>query len=860
MNWQKKAKLILCYFLVLGSVFSNPAVFAEEEAETGPVTEISEETEQFSEFEETAEEELVLVPEEAEETPAENIETEVTEETVDSGDIEFPEIGDYPETSVPNEPAGYGDTELPELDDENSTELKIYTESDFKDPNLYKAIYDQLKKYWSDQNVLMTQDKIDAAAKSNYFNLSLSSLKVSLTSIEGIEVLAKQQSVNLSGHKLTDISPVLSLPDLTTLDVENNDLADIPDLSGTKITYLNLKHNHLTSETLTENKIPSAVLTSNFIKSTLDTQFVSGIIAADEYYLNDGKYLFLFTAPWKLSRPVYAEVTLNGKTAAAATTDPYYNMYKRFAVEDLNSAENHFGLETGKDYTLAVHMWDDYDNELNQSFVIRFDQNPLKMKNCVNDYSKGSNLFYFYGLGSFTTDNTTVKLRNENGQYLNHTTEVEFVYDQSVIQGSLHFPVFTPQQMHPDYIPHEIRFRVDNGVPSGVYDVIVTWKGNTYVLEDKIISTSSSVAVTGITLDQTSLTLGKGSSATLTATVQPSNSTDKSVIWTSSNSSVATVNGGKVTAIAAGTATITAKTNNGKSATCTVTVKDNSVAVTGITLDKSSVTMGKGNNFLLTATITPANATDKTVTWESSDTGVATVSNGTVKAVGIGTAEITAKTVNGKTASCTVTVSESITEKSGLLQDEDGSWNLYENGAVRTSFAGLYPYGTSLFYLSNGVLDRTANGIYYTQGTPYYVVNGQVTYNYTGLGEYKGSLHYFTKSVKDETFNGIAYYKGDPYFVVNGKVTYNYVGLGEYKGSLHYFTKSKKDTTFTGLSYYKNEPYYVLNGIVSYKYNGLGQYKTDWWYVVDSKVDKTFSGTYTWKSKKYTIKNGKVVN
>ena len=197
--------------------------------------------------------------------------------------------------------------------------------------------------------------------------------------------------------------------------------------------------------------------------------------------------------------------------------------------------------------------------------------------------------------------------------------------------------------------------------------------------------------------------------------------------------------------------------------------------------------------------------------------------------------------------------------KNGLIKDNDGIWRLYSNDVLRSEYTGLYPYGSSLFYLNKGVLDRTYEGIEYYQKAPYYVVNGQVTYNYTGLGEYKGSLHYFSNSVKDESFNGIAYYKGVPYFVVNGKVTYNYTGLGEYKGSLHYFTNSRKDTSFTGISYYNGEPYYVLDGIVSYQYNGLGKYKDDWWYIVNSKVDKSFSGTYKWKNSTYTIKNGKMI-
>ena len=82
---------------------------------------------------------------------------------------------------------------------------------------------------------------------------------------------------------------------------------------------------------------------------------------------------------------------------------------------------------------------------------------------------------------------------------------------------------------------------------------------------------STTVAVTGVTLSQSSVTLDIGGTVTLTATVAPSNATDNTVTWSSSNTSVATVNGGKVTAVAEGSATITASAG-GKSATCSVTV------------------------------------------------------------------------------------------------------------------------------------------------------------------------------------------------------------------------------------------------------------------------------------------------
>lgn len=171
------------------------------------------------------------------------------------------------------------------------------------------------------------------------------------------------------------------------------------------------------------------------------------------------------------------------------------------------------------------------------------------------------------------------------------------------------------------------------------------------------------VAAMGVTVSPTSQNLAVGSSAQLTATVSPANATNKTVIWTSSNSKVATVdNSGKVTAVAVGTATITATTADGnKTATCTVTVANSTVAVTGITINPTTQNLTVGNSAQLTATIFPANATNKNVTWTSSDSNVATIdSNGKVTAVAAGTTTITATTADGnKTATCAIIVQNS---------------------------------------------------------------------------------------------------------------------------------------------------------------------------------------------------------
>ena len=120
----------------------------------------------------------------------------------------------------------------------------------------------------------------------------------------------------------------------------------------------------------------------------------------------------------------------------------------------------------------------------------------------------------------------------------------------------------------------------------------------------------------------------------------PSNAADKTVVWTTSNADVASVVNGVVTAVAIGSATITA-TAGSKSAKCEVTVAM-SWEVTGVRLNKVALTLAPGRTFQLEATVSPSDATDKTVTWTSTDPTVVTVENGLVTAVRPGDAIIEA--------------------------------------------------------------------------------------------------------------------------------------------------------------------------------------------------------------------------
>lgn len=192
-----------------------------------------------------------------------------------------------------------------------------------------------------------------------------------------------------------------------------------------------------------------------------------------------------------------------------------------------------------------------------------------------------------------------------------------------------------------------------------------------------VVVSKKYIPVTSITLDKVSMALQEGAIATLVATVLPADATDKTVTWSSSNPAVATVVEGMVTAITVGAATITA-TAGELTATCEVTVVSSKVSVTGVTLSQASVELEKGQSVTLTATVLPADATDKSVVWVSSNTSVATVTDGVVQAVAFGTTVITAKTNDGGfEATCTVTVKNP--SGSGVtLGDMDGEGDLFD--------------------------------------------------------------------------------------------------------------------------------------------------------------------------------------
>lgn len=192
-------------------------------------------------------------------------------------------------------------------------------------------------------------------------------------------------------------------------------------------------------------------------------------------------------------------------------------------------------------------------------------------------------------------------------------------------------------------------------------------------------------AVTGIKLDKTQAELKSNTTLTLKATVSPSNATNKTVKWSTSNKKVVTVSeNGVVTPVGKGTATITAKTENGLKATCKITVYQ---VVTGVKLSETA-SVYAGEKITLKASVLPSDANNQKVTWSSSDTSVAKVdSKGVVTGVKLGTATITVKTAEGSfKAQCKVTVKQHVTSIS--LNKKDVT---IANGATSQLTATISP-------------------------------------------------------------------------------------------------------------------------------------------------------------------------
>lgn len=262
-------------------------------------------------------------------------------------------------------------------------------------------------------------------------------------------------------------------------------------------------------------------------------------------------------------------------------------------------------------------------------------------------------------------------------------------------------------------------------VPLGtkpIYESANVWKDFGRIVE-------FSIPVTSIMLDNTSVSISLRESITLKTMISPENATYQNVVWSSSNTDVATVSNGVVKGINVGTATITATTTDGTnlSASCVVTV--NPILASSISLNKTSEVIFVGENLTLSATIKPDNTTNKTVEWSSSNNSVVTVSNGIVKAVAVGKCVIKAKTTDGSNLECDCNLTVVDVPVSVLSFDKESVELLVEDETTIT--ASVFPSNatnpTLAWTSSNGNVAIVNNGKITAIGAGNAVISARTT-------------------------------------------------------------------------------------------------------------------------------------
>ena len=286
------------------------------------------------------------------------------------------------------------------------------------------------------------------------------------------------------------------------------------------------------------------------------------------------------------------------------------------------------------------------------------------------------------------------------------------------------------------------------------------------------------IPITEISLDKSSATLTEGETTTLVATVLPENTTyGKSVKWSSSNVAVATVDlMGKVTAKSAGTAIITATSENGKTASCTVTVNKKDTYTGLRDVDGNWMYFENGN-------------------------------------------------VNSDYA--------------GLVNYE-GLWFYVDNGTIDWGYTGLADYNGIWFYVSGGIVDWNYTGLTYYNDVWFYISGGMIDWDYTRLVYYNDIWFYVSGGILDWDYIGLTSYNGIWFMISGGMINWDYAGLVYYNDMWFYVSGGTINWDYAGLIYYNDAWFYVSGGTINWTtaivdYNGAKFYvqngMVDWDYT-----------------------------
>ena len=328
---------------------------------------------------------------------------------------------------------------------------------------------------------------------------------------------------------------------------------------------------------------------------------------------------------------------------------------------------------------------------------------------------------------------------------------------------------------------------------------------------------NGNIPLIDINISESEMTIKEGESVALTATCYPNNTTfSKKIIWSSSDTNVAIVDAnGTVTAKSAGTAVITATSENGKTASCTVTVNKKDTYTGLRDVDGQLKYFNNGN-------------IDTTYTGFADYEGSRHyVSNGVVD-----------------------------TTYTSLILD-NGNWVYVENGNVNNDYTGLVNYEGLWFYVSDGTIDWGYTGLADYNGIWFYVSGGIVDWNYTGLTYYNDVWFYISGGMIDWDYTGLVYYNDIWFYVSGGILDWDYIGLTSYNGIWFMISGGMINWDYAGLVYYNDMWFYVSGGTINWDYAGLIYYNDAWFYVSGGTINWT-TAIVDYNGAKFYVQNGMV--
>ncbi len=527
-------------------------------------------------------------------------------------------------------------------------------------------------------------------AKTASCNITVSSSPIAVTAVTvnpnsaNLTVNGSQQlTASVEPSNATNKALSWSSDNTAVATVDSNGLVTALATGSATITVTTLDGAKTASCNITVNSSPIAVtaVTVNPNSANLTVNGSQQLTASVEPSNATNK-----AVSWSSDNTAVATVDNNGLVTALATGSATITVITQ---DGAKTASCNITVSSGDESTIGLDTVGELtENGINGNWIgISFTALSNSTVNRINLYVSNASGNARLGLYSSSS--------GEPGDLLAQTDEISLNNgwnsgtldsSQSLISGETYWLAFevnsSATTLHYNSVPGRQRYKsysygslpspapINCFIGTGIYSIYA--------------DNNSSIMVTAVSVSATSASLTINDTQQLTATVEPSNATNKAVSWSSDNTAVATVDSnGLVTALATGSATITVTTLDGaKTASCNITVSSSPIAVTAVTVNPNSANLTVNGSQQLTASVTPSNATNKALSWSSNNTAVATVdSNGLVTALATGSATITVTTLDGaKTASCNITVSSSPIAVTAVTVNPNSA-NLTVNGS-----------------------------------------------------------------------------------------------------------------------------------------------------------------------------------